>query len=150
MGGQALAHHGADHTPADQGKHQGQAGGRPMAQGRQGHQAVDGDQQQAGATGQRHRQPRQQHQGRHDCKASPYPGDACKQAHEQPLNGQGQGRAAATPFGCGGDGLAAAEQPGGQQGRGGKQAQLHWLGHKAGLHQAAADPAAGQGGHPQD
>ncbi len=42
------------------------------------------------------------------------------------------------------------QQPGGHQGRHGEHPQLNRLGDQFGLHQAAADPGARQGRHPQD
>ena len=140
LGREPLAHQRAEGATQHQWQEQGEAGRGPVAEGREGHQGVDGDQQQAGATGQRHRQARQEHQGRHDREAAAHAGDAGEQAHHQALGRQRQRR-----NGAGRCEPIPGEQPGGEEGRRHEHQQLHRLADVAGLHPAAADPAAGQG-----
>ncbi len=146
VGRQALAHHRTDQATTHQRKQERQLGRGPVAQSGKGHQGIGGDQQQAGAAGELHRQARQQHEGRHDREAAPHPGNAGEQAHHYALARQRQGRSRWALLACGlAHGARAAEQPGRKQSRCREDSQLHRLWNEIGLHQRAADPAAGQG-----
>ena len=145
-----LANHRPQEATTKQRNQERQLGRGPVAQGGKGHQGIRGDQQQARAAGELHRQARQKNEGRHDRKAAAHPGDAGEQTHQHALAGQRHGVACwASVLGGMLQCTMAIEQPGSQQSRCREDPQLHRLRDQAGLHQGAADPAAGEGRHPQ-